>query len=216
MNPYLRPSTKIGLASLCLAMYACAGGAARQPEALPHKQVSEKKENALKSSSRDTGHSVELQRLYAQAVAALRQNRDADAERDFKQIVKAQPDYTGPYANLAVLYRKQGRLDDAERVLVDALARNPKRVEYLNLLGVVKRQQGQFEAAAHAYERCLDVDQSFADAHYNLGILYDLYLRDYPKAVQHYQQFLRLTGAESKEVRVWLDDLKARMHASGD
>ncbi|MEK6750425.1 MAG: tetratricopeptide repeat protein [Pseudomonadota bacterium] len=215
MNQFLRPSINFLVWALCLAVAGCAG-----------KPVQQAAKNSpvvtANVQKRDNGgvtvREGEIPRLYALAVSAMRQNRDAEAEQALRNILQIQPEHPGPYANLAILYKKQGRLEDAERVLVEALARSPARVEYLNMLGVVKRQQGQFAAAAEAYERALAIDGNFSDAHYNLGILCDLYLGDYAKATQHYERFLQLSADQNsnKDVRVWLDDLKKRMHASGD
>src|SRR5688572_16964228 len=47
------------------------------------------------------------------ASQALRNGRAAEAERAFRALAQAHPDLGGPHANLGLLHRQAGRLDEA-------------------------------------------------------------------------------------------------------
>lgn len=83
------------------------------------------------------------------------------------------------------------------------------------MLGVLYRDAGRFEEARQAYERALAIDSSAADAHRNLGILYDLYLQEPRKALVHYELYRRHGGEDSAVVERWLADIRQRLAEGG-
>ncbi|MDD2752180.1 MAG: tetratricopeptide repeat protein [Candidatus Omnitrophica bacterium] len=77
-------------------------------------------------------------------------------------------------------------------------------------LAVAFTQAKLFDEAIDSYEKSLSFDPTNADAHYNLGLLYTSARGMPEKAVQHYQEYLKLKpDAEDKdEVLAWIDKLK--------
>lgn len=67
-------------------------------------------------------------------------------------------------------------------------------------LGVAYSQAKLYDEALDAYEKSLTFDPDNADAHYNLGILYETVQTDPAKAVTHYQRYLELkTNADDRD-----------------
>ncbi len=149
-------------------------------------------------------------RQYERALAAMKAKRDPQAERMLLEIAERQPALAGPQVNLGILYQRSGRTADAERVLRQAIAINPKRADAHNQLGIALREQGRFKEARAAYEGALALDASYALAHLNLGILYDLYLLEPGKALQHYERYQQLLLTPDEEVAKWVVDLQRR------
>ncbi len=79
-----------------------------------------------------------------------------------------------------------------------------------NLLGVIYRITGQFGDSKSAYEKALSLAPNYTNALLNLGILADLYLQDWPLALQSFEQYLSLVGTDEK-VENWIVELKQRM-----
>ena len=77
-------------------------------------------------------------------------------------------------------------------------------------LGILYREQGEFEAALNAYNSALELDGEYALAHRNVGILYDLYLQQPVLALDHYKKYLELAGEPDKTVDGWIVDLERR------
>ena len=75
---------------------------------------------------------------------------------------------------------------------------------------MILRRQGKFAEAESSYTRALDSDPDYALAHYNLGILNDLYFRRLDIALLHYEAYQALAG-EDKQVARWIADLKRRL-----
>ncbi|MBC7957654.1 MAG: tetratricopeptide repeat protein, partial [Cytophagales bacterium] len=122
------------------------------------------------------------------------------------------------YAELAkikpVRYGKAERGDnnlpaDVPR-LEAALVANPQQPAVLNQLGIVQRQQGQFEKAREAYEAAIALDPQASAPQMNLAILFDLYLGDNTKALALYQRCLELSPADAPTLGKWVAELKTR------
>jgi tetratricopeptide (TPR) repeat protein len=157
--------------------------------------------------------SPESRQLYQQALAALGAGRYAEAERGLLAVARREPQLAGPHANLGILYGRTARPAQALASLQEAVRLNPDRAAYYNELGVISRREGKFDDARRYYAKALDLDPSYAYAHLNIGILYDLYLQDAEKAMQHYQRYQELAPGEAGTVTKWIADLQQRERA---
>jgi tetratricopeptide (TPR) repeat protein len=155
------------------------------------------------------------QRAFDDALALLRANRPADAERAFRAIVQTDPDLAGPHANLGLIARNAGRLPEAATELERAVALDPRLAPAWNQLAIAYRQQGQFAKSRAAYESALAIDPAYAAATLNLGILCDLYLAEPARALELYNRYLELTPAGDPTVVKWVAELKNRKPEGG-
>ena len=74
------------------------------------------------------------------------------------------------------------------------------------------RAQGDFAEAEAVYLNVLSSVPEFYDAHFNLGILYDMYLRRPLDAQKHYQAYIANAPEADERVEKWLVDLQRRHH----
>lgn len=155
-----------------------------------------------------------VQRDFASALSAIKLGRYQDAERVLLALTREHPELSGPYANLGIAYHRLGRLPEAMEFLKKAIEINPDRAAYYNQLGIVYRQSGQLDKARESYARALEVDPLYLNAHLNIGILYDLYLQEHGKALQHYERYQTLMPAADAQVNKWIVDLKQRQQSS--
>ena len=162
----------------------------------------------------DAPVSVAVQRSYDDALRALRAGRNDEAERGFRAIAQANPDLGGPHANLGVIYRQAGKLNESASELEQAVKINPNQPIYLNQLGVTYRQLGKFDKARDAYEKAIALDANYAAPTLNLGILYDMYLGDGARALDLYSRYLALSPGGDAAVTKWVAELKNRKAAA--
>jgi cellulose synthase operon protein C len=146
---------------------------------------------------------------FERAVAQAEAGQVADAELEFKQLMEAAPEWGGAAYNLGVLLQAQGRLEESEKAFADAAARTPRSAAGLTALGIAQRARGNFSAARESYAQALAVDDAYAPAHRNLGVLTDLYLGDPAAALEHFERYKVLTG-EDRPVTSWIADVRQR------
>jgi tetratricopeptide (TPR) repeat protein len=156
------------------------------------------------------------QRAFDEGLRAMRAGRTEDAERAFKALAQSNPELGGPHANLGLIYRQAGKFAESTAALERATKASPDQPVYFNQLGISYRHAGQFTKAREAYERALALDANYAAAQLNLGILFDLYLRDSGRALEAYERYAELSGGKDATVAKWVIDLKNRKPAQGN
>jgi tetratricopeptide (TPR) repeat protein len=153
---------------------------------------------------------------YGRAMNAMRAENWLQAELELEQLTKEFPAYPGPFVNLALVYLKDKRLDDARAALDHALAIDPGHAAANTQLGILLREQGKFQEAEQAYRKALATDPNHALAHYNLGVLLDLYLRRYAEAVEQYELYQSSLATPDEKVGRWIVDLRRRAGNGND
>jgi tetratricopeptide (TPR) repeat protein len=148
---------------------------------------------------------------FDKAVSAMSSGDFTAAEQGFRALAAAYPTYSGPLLNLGILHAKAGKLEDAEKEIKDAIARNGNNAAAYNQLGIVYRKLGRFKEADEAYTRAVQIDPNYALAYLNLGVLCDLYLNEPERALEAYERYLSLASSPDAKVSAWVSELKKRI-----
>ncbi len=146
---------------------------------------------------------------YTTALNLLNVNQLDQAEVELKGITSKHPELAGPWANLALIDIKQNHPDKARTNLTKALEKNPNLAQANNLLGYLEYSEGNIIKAKQYYSKALANKEDYAVAHYNLALIYDIYLHDIPNAVIHYRRYLDLIKGEDKSVADWVVELQS-------
>lgn len=206
-NPQSMPAWRNPAVILaCLLLASCAGG--NLPKPAPEAVATETTETA-----RDSGY-IELEpgieEDFRFAVALMENEEFERAIPKLESVVAREQRLIAPFINLAIAYRKTGAYEKAEKQLTQALAIDPRHPIANNELGLVYRKAGRFDEARAAYEKAIASDPEFAAAKRNLGVLCDLYMHDFPCALEQFQGYLDLKP-DDEDVPIWIADLKQRM-----
>ena len=125
------------------------------------------------------------------------------------KVAKAAPTNAIPNINLALVYKKQGKLKQAEDSLKLALTAEPDNPVAHNEYALLYRKTGRFKEALELYEKILEKHPNFMMVHKNTGILCDLYMKDYMCALKHYVIYSDAMQ-DDKAVKIWIADLQKR------
>lgn len=149
-------------------------------------------------------------RDFDRAVVLLNEGEYNQAIELLEKIIEQSPGVTAPYINMAIAYRRLGKLEQAEEHLKTALVLFPEHPVACNEYGLLYRQTGRFSEARAIYEKVLARFPEYYPVHRNLGILCDLYLNDPACALEHYEIYSRAMPGDQR-VTLWIADLRARL-----
>lgn len=192
--------TRVAATVAYLLLAACASQQA--PTDTPSQQKIDK---AIQSTS-----SSDIQK-YRQAISLLSAGELEKAKLALIEFTEDRPQLAGPWANLGLIYIKQNRPEEAERYLDKAIERNPELAQAYNLKAYIEKSKGNILKSVELYKKAVSLKDNYAIAHYNLALLYDIYIQDIPKAVAHYQKYISLIKKKDKQTADWLEQLRASM-----
>ncbi|MGI6103298.1 MAG: tetratricopeptide repeat protein [Patescibacteria group bacterium] len=107
------------------------------------------------------------------------------------------------------VYFVQGKLKEAERAFLRAVAKNPRQPKLYNRLGAIYLKQRNYADALEAFQAARDLDASRASRHYNVALA-AWHLGKRPKAKEAINEALRLDGESIKyrDLKRQIDDGK--------
>ncbi len=133
-----------------------------------------------------------------------------------QELILAHPKLAAAYANMGNIHQQLGELEKAEQAWLKALELNPNWAAVYNQLGIFYRDQARFDQALAMYQKAIAADAAHANSHRNIAILYEIYLGDKVKALQHYQRYRELLDGEQREITLWIADLERRVKRSSE
>lgn len=175
-----------------------------------------------KKSARGVGHrepvpvSAAQRSDFNRALDFMKKQDYEKALQILEAITKENDSLPGVNVNLAISYMKlagedgKEQYEKAEAALLRAIDINSKNETAQFQLGLLYRRTGRFDASREAYERALKLNRDYALAHYNLGILCDIYLKQPKCAVEHFEKYRELVPDSSDKVSMWLTDIRRR------
>lgn len=146
------------------------------------------------------------------ALHAIEAGNTQEAARILETLIKHFPDYQTPYVTLGLVLKKLGRFDEAEINYRHALKLNKNYAEAYNQLAVMYREQGKLDQALQTYEQGLAITPNHPGLNLNLGILYDLYLRQPQQALLRYKTYYEEVPDTNIPVKLWITDLQQRLN----
>lgn len=181
-------------------LVSCAGGEIKQEA---DSGIATKKLKYVKVNS-------DVNADFKSAVILMQQEDYGRAITVLESVVEREQRLPAPYVNLAIAYSRTDDNKAAEENLIKALKLDINHPQANNELGLLYRKVGRFTAARTAYENALKEHPDYMPAKRNLGVLCDLYMRDYECALEQYEDYLE-SNPDDKDAAIWVADVKRRL-----
>jgi tetratricopeptide (TPR) repeat protein len=203
-----RPAACLAPLAALLLLSGC-GGSGTKPESEPRQAV------VTGSGTEQLRPEIpqQAQTMFEQATAVMASGDWLDAELRFKEFLQYYTNFPGAYVNLAIIHSNNGNEAAAQAAIESALALDPNHAAALNQQGMLFRKNGKFIEAEAAYLKAVTAAPDYALAHYNLGVLNELYLQRLDTALLHFEQYQSLVGTD-EQVEKWIADLTRRVAAN--
>jgi tetratricopeptide (TPR) repeat protein len=152
---------------------------------------------------------------HQQALALLEAGDEPAAVARLQALSDAYPDYSGPLVNLALIRSRRDENTDALALLERAVRVCDHCAPAWNELGILQRRAGRFAEAEQSYLKAIAADPAYGNAHFNLAVLYELYLQRPELALDQYARFREVQAEDPAggDVDKWMADLKRRVGA---
>lgn len=150
---------------------------------------------------------------FVEARSAMDSGQWAQAQAQLESLTKANPKLSGAWVNLGIVLQHQSKIGEAQKSYEQAISANGNNIAAYNKLAVVHRIQGDFKQSLAMYQQAYKLWPYDADTHRNMGILYDIYLGQWPLALAHYQAAQQLLASPDTTLNGWVIDLQRRMKA---
>lgn len=140
------------IASMMAIMIGVVGGCAARQKAAPPKADTSARDAADAAFAESAKQPPNAKTMYAMAKILVGQGRDRDAAALLNRIVQQHPTFLPAYNELAGVYFRAARLNDAIAVLGAGLKRGPSDAVLLNNLGMCRLAQKDYEGALDSFE----------------------------------------------------------------
>lgn len=126
----------------------------------------------------------------------LKQQKWAEAEAIYQKVIQEIPSSRN-YSEYASLFIKQNRLQQAEKIIQQAMNTQPVHANAYVNRGLIQIRNGNKDAAIADYQQALSMIPHHFQANYNLGVI-RYRDKDYAQAVALFTQSAANAGGESK------------------
>ncbi len=148
---------------------------------------------------------------YQESLRLLQAKDYSSAESILLELSEVQPNFAGSWLNLGLIKLMTKQPTQAKTFVEKALTLTPEHSQALNLMGLIATHDRDIKLAERYYLKAIEHSAQYANAHYNLALLYDVYLQNIRKAVKYYQGYLEYAQIEDKQTQDWVEHLQSSL-----
>ena len=132
-----------------------------------------------------------------------------DAIAEFERAIELDPNHVQSLVNLANVKILNLDFEGARTLAQTAVTTDASHVGARLALGIARRGMGDLEGAKGEFEKLLAEDPGNNDAMYALAVTNGDYIRDWPKAIEQYEELISRTPgiAEDDPLYTYVEDL---------
>lgn len=150
---------------------------------------------------------------FQEALGLMKERKFPEAQNAFMALSRDYPAFSGPLTDLGILYAQGQQHELALSSLSRAVKANPGNEVAHNWLGTLYRENGEPLRAEQSYRNAITARPTYAQAHLNLAILYDVVLHRPREALVSYHDYQRIAGDNNLIVAAWIREIEGRLQA---
>lgn len=178
------------LCTLSVGLWGCPSSTPKKTNIKKIVKAPEKSQEVKEAEA--MGVELDTWQQYKKATAELRKEKPnrANAQTLLLGVIEKKPDFAEAHYNLAMIYERQGKVDDAKKHLAKAREIDPDAQEYKVAIGRIYAESKDYDKAETLFNEALARDPDSASAKNNLAVL-ALKRKDYDKAKKYVIEILR-------------------------
>ena len=123
----------------------------------------------VKSKLKRFPNSLHLLNYQAMAYSALK--KDREALESYQKIIKKDPSLAGPYYNMGIILKRNGRVEEAIDSYNKAISLKPDYVQVYNNLGVLYKDSKKYDDAITMFMKAKELQPDHQNSYYNLALI---------------------------------------------
>ena len=123
----------------------------------------------VKSKLKKSPNSLHLLNYQAMAYSALK--KDKEALLSYQKIIKKDRSLPGPYYNMGIILRRNGRTEEAIDSYKRAISLKPDYVQAYNNLGAIYKNDEEYENAIKMFTKAKEIQPDHQNSYYNLALI---------------------------------------------
>ena len=208
MTRCIKALLRMSLPLACLLAAGCTG-MATHPYSPPHAPMRAAVPVTAPAPAATINPKGDPDQRFSTALKLMKDHQPQEAQAAFLALARDFPGFSGPLTDLAILYAQGHQRSQAIAGLAKAVAVNPRNAIAWNWLGTLYRESNDYVRAEQSYQQALSARADYAVAHLNLGILYEVSMKQPQDALNQYREYLKSAGKEDLIVSAWIKELEA-------
>ena len=123
----------------------------------------------VKSKLKKSPNSLHLLNYQAMAYTALK--RDKEALLSYQKIIKRDRSLAGPYYNMGIILKRNGRIEEAIANYKKAISLKSDYVQAYNNLGAIYKNNEEYENAVKMFTKATEIQPDHQNSYYNLALI---------------------------------------------
>ena len=123
----------------------------------------------VKSKLKQNPTSLHLLNYHAMAYSALK--RDKEALLSYQKISKVDPTLAGPYYNMGIILKRNGKVEEAIDSYKKAISLKLDYVQAYNNLGILYKDKEEYENAIQMFTKAKELQPDNQNSYYNLALI---------------------------------------------
>lgn len=148
---------------------------------------------------------------YRMAIQLMKSGSYGEAANKLKLVTTTSSGFIDAWINLAVSLGELNQFAEADNAIQKASALGANSAEFYNVLGLVDLKNHRYQLAEQHLKNSIGLNSGCVECHYNLGLLYDVYFQNIPKAIEHYEIYLSQITNTDEDTERDLEELKRKL-----